>query len=290
MDAFPYMSSYVFIYSLVINLVFFFMPAPYGKFCNPSLPLQIPNRCIYPFLSIGFFSFFFGWFEGEDLVYHNDMPTCAKGWIVFLFLTVHFVWRTFLSHLVFSYVTGDDVDLVGTKRASLLIVPFYFAYYVPLGFLFRRMAHMISGSIETHEYIFMAAMFGGFLLHAVADVWKNMERSARGDKVTAYLGSYVPLSGFDHLWKSVIDGLQFPPNYFFELVQWAFFMVFVGRWEAVWWFASCVLWLVSRGTWQLKWYKHDPEEEATEPLRTQPQRASNARNMVQSKPTNKITF
>lgn len=251
MEFFPYLSSYLLVFSFVICIFSSFAPLPFGKFSNATLPLQLNSRVIKGLFTVGVFSMLFGW--SEDNKWYTTLPSETKGWIVFLVVLIYFVWRSILSHLFFHHLTdSSNEDIVGKKNASFLLVFVGFAYYVPAGFLFRRLSVNLKGEIRDYEYLFLVASLVCFTLNAYVDVVMNIDRSTR-KKISEYYGRYASIDELREYFDSIVT-VGLPPNYFFEIAGWFFFSLFVSTWETFWWFLSVLLFLLPRSMWQMRWY------------------------------------
>lgn len=252
MEFFPYLSSYILVFSFVVCIFSSFAPLPFGKFANSSLPLQINSSVVRALFTFGVFSMLFGWTENNE--WHTKLPQITKGWIVFIFILVHFLWRSVASHIVFNHFTlNSDVDIVGEKQASFLLAIVGLCYYIPVGFFFRRLSVQIKDeSLQEYEYLFLVAAIVCLTLNAYADLEYNLKRDTR-KKISQYYGRYASLNELRESFDSIIN-IGLPPNYFFEIAEWFFFTLFVGRWETFWWFISCLLFLIPRSMWQMRWY------------------------------------
>lgn len=252
---FPTFSLYIFVFGLVSGFFLTLMPAPYGKFASSSFPLQLDTRVAWVLMEIGALIFFLiGWTEFDK--WNMDHPTTGKGWVCFFFFLIHFTWRSVLSQLVLHFLTDSDTDLVGEKQTSALLIVFSWLYLPIVGFMMRKMSVHEFGKIEEHEYIFLAAAAVCFLLNAYFDIWVNMKRKD-GEKIYAgdvYLGKYLTIEQIDEEWHTLVQWGITTPNYFFELLEWFFFMLFAWRAEALWWFVSTVLILTPRILWTNTWY------------------------------------
>lgn len=252
MEFFPYLSSYLLVFSFVLCIFTSFAPVPLGKFSNPSLPLQVNARVVQVLLSFGAFAMLFGW--TEDGTWHTKLPTSTKGWIVFIFILVHFSWRSIISQIVFNHLTDNsEEDIIGKKQASFLIAVVSFAYYIPVGFFFRRLSVQIANeSLQEHEYIFLVASILCLMLNAYVDISMNTNRESR-KKITEYYGRYASVEELRESFDSILR-IGLPPNYFFEIAEWFFFALFIARWETFWWFITILLLMIPRAMWQMRWY------------------------------------
>lgn len=261
MDFFPYISSYILVFSFVVCIFSSFAPLPFGKFANSSLPLQLNARIVKALFSFGIFSILFGWIENNK--WHADLPQDTKGWIVFIYVLIHFLWRSVASHIVFHHLTSSsDENIVGRKQASFLLVLVGLSYYIPVGFFFRRLSvHIKDDGLQEYEYLFFIAAIVCLSLNAYSDIVYNSNRDTRR-KISEYYGRYATLDELRESFDSIIN-IGLPPNYFFEIGEWFFFTLFVGRWETFWWFISCLFFLIPRSMWQMRWYYTSVPKEIT---------------------------
>jgi len=262
MGFFPTYGLYIFVYGLVAGFFLTLVPAPYGKFASLSLPIQFDTRITWVIMEVSALIFFLiGWTEFDK--WNMDHPTTTKGWICFFFFIIHFTWRSILSPLVLHVITDSEPELIGEKQTSLLLVLFGWLYLPVVGFMIRKMTVYDFQKVESHEYIFLVAAILCLFLNAWFDIWVNMNRD-KGEKIYSgelYLGKYLTIEQIDAEWHTLVQWGITTPNYFFEILEWFFFMLFAWRPEALWWFVACVLVLSPRIIWTNSWY-YKPIEQA----------------------------
>lgn len=252
MEIFPYLTSYLIVYSLVINLLFFFMPAPYGKFSWKKTYLSVPNDLFKPFIMIGFVSFWPGYYENEE--WHTDMPCSTRGWAIWWWLTIYFTWRILAFPLLSTILAEKDSR--GGKWVDVWWILPYVGFYLPAGFYWRRASVLATRPFEPYEYVLMVLLVVLFLLNVYQDIINNRRRNQEGIE-RDYLGKYLPLDklydNFESM-KGLYSNMALPPNYAFEITHWFIFMFLSFTWEGVWFFCCMFLFIVSRGIWQRNWY------------------------------------
>ncbi len=282
---FPTFALYIFVYGLVASFFLTLMPAPYGKFASNTLPLQFNPRVTWMLMELGALIFFLiGWTEFDK--WNMDHPSTTKGWILFFFFIIHFTWRSVLSPLVIHVITDSDPELIGEKETSILLAVVSWLYLPVVGFMIRKMTVYDFPDIEGHEYIFLVATVLCFALNVWYDVWVNMNRGG-GERVYSgelYLGKYLTIEQIDEEWHTLVAWGITTPNYFFECLEWFFFMLFAWRPEALWWFVACVLILVPRILWTNSWYytqsvSSPNPQPASQPISSKPPNVSNI-NMI----------
>ena len=250
MEIFPYFSSYILLYSVIAFLLLIIVPAPYGKFAKAYLPLQINSRLAWSFNEIGALVFLLiGYLE--DGKWYHDMPSSTKGWACFIFLIVHFLWRSVLSQLVIAYVIDPPN---GTKQTSL-ILPLLGLLYLPfVGMNFRRMSAQIDDTYNFEDNVFLVGACISLCANAFVDIQLNRWRKTEGTQISEYLGIYLSREQIGERF-GLLDKLGFQsPNYLFEIFEWGFFTLFAFRWEAFWWFVATILYLLPRSIWTSHWY------------------------------------
>ena len=258
MDDLPYLSSYLLIYSFALNLIFWFMPAPYGKFSAKKAPLAvIPSDWFYPLITVWFVTFYIGWLEDGEI--KQEWPTSdnPRGQFLLVWLSIYFFCRTILSPFACMAANEDDSNR-GEKTVSLLLIIPYFFFWGPAGIFWRRAVTKIDAPLESYDYILMvlAAIF--LALNLYSDINTNHKRHNGKEDIGPWCGKYLDeeqlyedFSSMKGLWHT----FSLPPNYMFEVAHW-FIVIFLSRsWEGLWWFCSIFMFLLTRGVWQKKWYQ-----------------------------------
>ena len=102
MEVLPYITVYLLLYSFALNFLFWFMPAPYGKFSyikHKILPFPLIPSYVFSFVvTIGFVTFFIGWFE-DGWKYRSDTPSTDRGWLVFISLSIYIAVRVLINFI-----------------------------------------------------------------------------------------------------------------------------------------------------------------------------------------------
>ena len=250
MDIFPYLSSYIMVYAVVAFLVLIVVPAPYGKFSKDYLPLQVNPRLAWFINEAGGLLFLLvGWFE--DGTWKHDFPQTGKGWVCFMFLLVHFLWRSTLSQLAIEYIIKPPN---GTKKTSILLSLFGLLYTAFVGMNLRRMCAQITEEYAEEDSVFLVGASVCLLANAFMDMQFNIWRKTEGSDVSEYFGRYLTKEEIGERF-GLLGKLGFEcPNYLFEMLEWGLFTLLAFKWEAFWWFVSTILFLLPRSIWTSHWY------------------------------------
>ena len=258
MEVFPYFSSYILLYAVIAFLVLIIVPAPYGKFAKEYMPLPINARLAWVFNEVGALVFLLiGYFyEGEWV---HTFPSTGKGWACFIFLCIHFLWRSIVSQLVIEFLIKPPN---GTKQTSL-IVPLLGLLYLPfVGMNFRRMTTEMDSEYKFEDNVFLVGASICLAANAFVDIQYNIWRK-EAKKINSYLGNYLSREEIGERF-GLLDKLGFQsPNYLFEMLEWGFFTLFAFRWEAFWWFIATILYLMPRSIWTSHWYSIPTKEETS---------------------------
>ena len=255
-SVFPSYTLYLLVYTVVVNLIFLLRPAPYGKFSirwnGWSDMLSVSNENFKPLITIGFFTFFIGWFD-DDWTYFSTWPTATRGWVLLLWLNAYFVWRTFLSHLSIISVIGTS-GVEGKKRVPIWLPIVYLLFFGPIGSYLRGMTTRATADIVAYEYIFIVVSVLALGMNMYVDVSMNSERvkETRGTSYE-YIGKYLcEREIFESLGATFVfyDYMMLPPNYALEVIHWFFFMFVAWSWEGVWFTACVTVFLIVRGSGQ----------------------------------------
>jgi len=249
LTVFPPYSLYILVYACVAGVFLSMIPAPYGKFSTSNLPLLFNTRWVWVFTEVGALIFF---------LIETKLPTTTKGWACFVFFLLHFAWRSVVSSVVLHVVTNNsDREIVGDKETSILLGIFSYAYLPVVGLMLRQMCILDFPPIEGYEIIFLFAAGISLSLNIYYDVWINTQRESRGVDTHSnglYMGKYLSIVEIDKNWHTIVAWGITTPNYFFECLEWFFYMLFAMKWEAVWWFIGTVAYLLPRMYWYNVWY------------------------------------
>lgn len=248
MNVFPYISSYILLYAVIAFLVFLIVPAPYGKFSKDYLPLLINARLAWFLNQFGALIIIVGYFE--DGVWKHKMPSTSKGWVAFIFIILHFLWRSVFSQLVLEYVIKPPN---GEKQTSLLLPFLGFLYYPAVGMNFRQMVVNMDQEYQFEDTIFLVAAMVCLAANAFIDMQFNQWRKEEGFEFP-YIGKYLTRESIGERFGLLYKLGFHSPNYLFEILEWGFFTLFVFRWEALWWFVATLLYLLPRSIWTSHWY------------------------------------
>lgn len=251
MDIFPYLSSYIVLYAVVAFIVLIIVPAPYGKFAKSYMPLQINPRVAWFLSEFGALLFLLvGWVE--DGRWQHQLPQTGKGWVCFIFLIVHFLWRSTLSQLAIECIIQPPN---GTKQTSVVLPLLSMVYLAFVGMNLRRMCSSITDGFEDYDAIFLVGASISLIANATVDMLLNVWRKTEGSDKSKYFGTYLTIEEIGERF-ALLNKLGFQcPNYLFEMLEWGMFALLAFRWEAFWWFVATVLFLLPRSIWTSHWYQ-----------------------------------
>ena len=264
MNIFPYISSYLLVYSFSINLIFWFMPAPYGKFSyhkhNCIKILNIPSILFNYLIHIGFVTFFVGYLDDNPIKFYNGLNLNNRGWAVFIWLSLYYLLKIFVN----TIYPKDEITR-GTKMVNLLWTVPYLLFWAPAGFYLRRAVNNIIEPLYLYDYvlILLGAVF--LIMNLYSDILKNEKRKMDDVKTYAIVGKYLNQDQIYNDFYS-LRNLFLPPNYILELCHWFIFIFVCRKWESLW-FSCCIFsFLFTRGIWQKKWYDEPLQNEKVEKL------------------------
>lgn len=256
MEVLPHLSAYLLIISFVLNFIYWWMPSPYGKFTIQDSPdwaaAIVPNNVFRGIIYIWFGTLYMGWFEGQDWILYQTWPSSSRGWFVLIWLSIYFVIKL-ISPAIFEAYSGNFTD---EKKVSLWALVPYIFFWGPAGWYWRRASSTVDVDLEYYDYILMVLLVLFLALNLYSDVLKNIRRQIEG---TRYLnGWYLKEEQiYDNFFsmKGLWQTFSLPPNYMFEVAHWFVFIFISHSWEGLWWFCSIVMFLLTRGLWQKKWYR-----------------------------------
>lgn len=248
MEIFPYFSSWILGVAGIYGLVLLLIPAPYGKFAKDYMPFPLNPRAAWAFEHSAYLILLFGYFKDDQWV--HTLPTSNKGWICFVFLIVHFLWRALLSQFVIEYIIKPPN---GRKNTSAIIVLMGWIYNPFVGMNFRHMVVEIDSDMKSQDYAFLVLAAVCFLGNVFCDVMLNVWRKGKAP-LTPWLGSYLSRNDLSERFSLLIHMGMDCPNYMFEGLEWGFFTLLAFRWEAFWYFIGTVIYLTTRSIWTSHWY------------------------------------
>ena len=249
---FPYLSLYILIFSFICFVLFILCPYPHGKFYY-QLPLDISSDVAWAMMNIPALICIFGYWDMENQRWVSDIPN-TKGWICLIFFILHFIWRGIISVLWINMIHSEN-NHRGNKKTSFLLVLASWFYYPFVGMLVRYMCVQIQDSMSIHDVLFLVCCVVFLALNAYVDILFNYSRQT-STKTQRHetLGVYLTKEGIEEHFKVLVHLNIETPNYFFEIIEWGFFVLLTLRFEALWWFMATLLMLLPRAIWTSHWY------------------------------------
>lgn len=271
MEVLPYISSYLLIYAFVLNFIFWYIPAPFGKFSHVwSVPwyFKVYSSLFRGSTTLWFVTIIIGWWENETVKW--EWPTSDRGLFVFVWLCIYWVFRTFIAPML-NFVALDDKTVVGDKKVFVLWIIPYIGFWAPAGIFWRRATTKIDAPIEPYDYIliFLLLFFGVLNVHSE---WRMNKKRSSVTKKLQTIGKYLDEEQIYEDYASMKKQwhmLSLPPNYMFEVAHWFIFIFVSHCWEGLWWFLCIFMFLLTRGVWQKKWYLTECVPKPIEPAQTQ---------------------
>ena len=252
MEIFPYISKYILGFAGLSLICLMVIPAPYGKFSKTYFPFQINSRLAWFLCEVGGLFILLPYYDNDS--WNTSLPTTSKGWAAFTFISIHFLWRSIFSQIILEYINPPR----GTKETSALI-PLGGLLYLPLvGMNFRHMVSEIDDAITIEGGIFLGLSAICLFANAFVDVMLNIWRKEKIED--RYLGAYLSREDIADRFALLSNIGIDSPNYFFEILEWGFFVLFTWRWEAFWWFISTLVYLIPRMIWTSHWYTLNEQE------------------------------
>lgn len=249
---FPYLSLYILIFSFICFVLFILCPCPHGKFTY-DLPLSISSDIAWTLMNLPALICIFGYWDMDNNTWVTDLPN-VKGWFCLIFFIVHFCWRSIVSVLWINLLNAEE-NHRGKKQTSFFIVLASWFYYPFVGMLIRYMSVHIEDTISVHDMLFYACCFIFLGLNGYVDILFNYMRKTSSKKISdESLGVYVTREGVRENFRVLFHLNIETPNYFFEILEWGFFVLFTLRFEALWWFVATMLILLPRALWTSHWY------------------------------------
>lgn len=215
--------------AVAVFLISWYTPLAYGRFAT-SNTWYIPNR----------------WFIGVAnlpaiicLLIHA--PNVSNfGRIALIFLFVHFVFRAFVVPVVTGFIYHTD-----EKECSIFLLAPFMAYNGLAGYTLGFMCTNLNGSFFMWPDIpLLVGASCGLFLNVYYDILVNWMR-CHDEKVeiqSMYVTYRSLKSEFPLLfWLDITS-----PNYFFEIIEWAFFAVLT-------WHTESLCYLIA--TWLILWVR-----------------------------------
>ena len=235
MNIFPYISSYLLVYSFSINLIFWFMPAPYGKFSyhkhNCIKILNIPSILFNYLIHIGFVTFFVGYLDDNPIKFYNGLNLNNRGWAVFIWLSIYYLVKIFVN----TIYPKDEITR-GTKMVNLLFSVPYLLFWAPAGFYLRRAVNNIIEPLYLYDYVLLLLGTVFLIMNLYSDILKNEKRKMDDVKTYAIVGKYlikIKFIRFLFFKKSV-----FATKLYFGTMSLVYFYIRLQKWESLWFFVA----------------------------------------------------
>lgn len=249
---FPYLSLYILLFSFICFILFTLCPYPHGKF-SYDLPLAISSDVAWAMINVPALICIFGYWDMDNNRWVSDVPN-TKGWLCLSFFIVHFVWRGIVSILWINMIHCED-NCRGTKKTSFLLVLSSWFYYPFVGMLIRYMCVHIEDSITIHDILFFICGLVFLGLNGYVDILFNYARK-KSIHTQDYdsNGIYLTKEGVNEYFKILFHLNIETPNYFFEIIEWGFFVFLTLRFESLCWFIATLLMLLPRALWTSHWY------------------------------------
>lgn len=213
----------------VVFLISWYYPIPYGRF---STSKGIPNR----------------WFIGLanlpvlvclaiKLPEFTDFSSLGKA--AFVFLCIHFVFRSILVPVITGFIYYTD-----EKQNSFTILSLFMLYNVIVGITLADMCSKIESSFLLWlDLPLLIAAGAAWLLNIYYDIQVNWMRCHAEEGVK---DMYVTLKGLENEFPLLVGLNITSPNYFFEIIEWAFFLLLTWRTESFAYFIA---------TWLILWVR-----------------------------------
>ena len=268
MEVLPYLSAYLLVYAFALNFIFWWMPAPYGKFSyqkHETCSFVISSYWVSTLSHAGLFSMAIGWFEG-DWIWKTDAVMEGRGMLIFILLIIYTVVRVASPLLYCGMQSSENKKFVN----PLWLLP-YFGFWIPAGFYWRRAVSVIDRPLEAYDYILCIIAVIFWMLNVYSDFSKNRKRYKDDVKEYTVIGKYLSKKQIYEQFTSLermYHIASLPPNYTFEIAFWFVFIFISWSWEGIWWFCCMFAFLFTRGVWQRTWYDEPViKQQEQEPLR-----------------------
>lgn len=231
-------------YGLVIFLLSWLNPIPYGRFCN-TLPkvLDLPNMLSWVLCNL----------PAMIIVGYQLLIVRSKGLGLALniFLFVHFFWRSVISQL-FIFLIKSTPDV---KHVSVFVFVLLGSYNVFVGLLWSDVCKSLIDDVEDIDVVFLVGASVCFLLNCFYDIFVNYHRNDDSKVILIEgLGHYITEENLEKYFSLLhVVGIT-SPNYFFEMLEWMFIAIMVWQRGTVLYFVSTTLILWVRAYNISLWY------------------------------------
>lgn len=234
-------------YGIVIFLLSWFNPIPYGRFCN-TIPkiLELPNilswvLCNLPALVVIGYQLFIVRSKGLGLALN-------------IFLFIHFFWRGLISQL-FIFLIQSTPDVKTVSIPVFLVLGSYNAF---VGLAWIQLCDELRYDVSPVDIIFIVGAGVSLLLNAFYDVFVNYHRNDDDLIISVEgLGYYITEVNLEKYFKLLhVVGIT-SPNYFFEMIEWMFIAILVWERGALLYLISTTLILWVRAYNISLWYQEN---------------------------------
>lgn len=222
-------------YGIIIFLISWVKPLPYGRFCDtiviPKL-LSLPNILSWSLCNLPAFAVLF-----YELLIKENKPK-GLGMVLNIFFFVHFFWRALVSQ-IFIFMIKSTPD---KKQVSVFLFLLLGSYNLFVGLNLAELCRVITRKVETFDYPFIVGAGVCLLLNAFYDIFVNYKRN--DDDEVIYLEGYGHYLTEERLYKyfKLLHSFGITsPNYFFEVCEWLFIALLTMYTESVLYFLATLL-------------------------------------------------
>lgn len=277
MEVLPYITPYLLLYSFALNFLFWFMPAPFGKFSYQKHTIRgtIDSYIFSMAWPLGFLTFYLPWLTIEDgtwkwngdLFNANTFTPSDRGILLFIVLTIYIAHRI-LAPLIYNSNAGID-EARGTKEVHILWLIPYWLFWLPAGMYWRTVVETVDTPLELYDIVLCLLAVIFWALNVYSDYAKNKRRCEDDVKEYTVIGKYLTQKQIHGEFASIerlYHVASLPPNYMFEIAFWFVFIFLSRSWEGLWWFCCIFMFLFSRGVWQKTWYEEPVDKGEKQPM------------------------
>lgn len=222
-------------YGIVIFLVSWLTPLPYGRFCDtiviPKL-LSLPNIISWSLCNLPAFAVLF-----YELLIQEKRPI-GLGLVLNVLFFIHFFWRALISQ-IFIFMIKSTPD---KKKISVFVLLLLGSYNLFVGLNLAKLCRVITREVEGFDYPFVIGAGLCLLLNAFYDIYVNYRRN--DDDCVMYiegLGHYLSEETLCRHFKLLHSFGITSPNYFFEVCEWFFVALLTLHTESMFYFLATLL-------------------------------------------------
>lgn len=213
--------------ALAVFLFSWYKPIPYGRFSTSG---SIPNRWFIGLANIPAIGFL--------CIHIQNVSNFGR--IAFIFLLVHFVLRAIVVPVVTGFIYHTD-----EKESSILLLALFMVYNGLVGYTLGFMCTNLNGSFFLWpDFPLLVGASCALLLNVYYDIQVNWMRCH--DEKVEINDTYVVYTSLKKefpllFWLDITS-----PNYFFEVIEWGFFVIFTWHTESLCYFIA---------TWLILWVR-----------------------------------